>query len=72
MFTENNEYMSFGVSPLKDKTKMVGSDVVVAWYDRDTGKGFAIDYFLTDKSQCSGNRGSCPDTRLGVISTLTH
>lgn len=43
---------------------MVGGDVVVAWMDKQ--KGYAIDYFLDAKSQCSGNRGSCPDTRLQV------
>lgn len=45
---------------------MVGSDVAVVWVDRGTGKGYAHDYYLDDKSQCSGTRGSCPDTRLGV------
>lgn len=43
---------------------MIGGDVVVAWVNRLTGKGYAQDYFLDAKSQCSGNRGSCPDTRL--------
>lgn len=45
---------------------MVGADVAVAWIDKNTGKGYAEDYFLDSKSQCSGSRGSCPDTRLGV------
>ncbi|XP_055385221.1 protein Skeletor, isoforms B/C isoform X2 [Condylostylus longicornis] len=61
---DDNEYMSFGISPNKAKTEMIGADVVVAWVDKATGKGFAQDYFLDDKSQCSGTRGSCPDTRL--------
>lgn len=64
---ENNEYMSFGISPDKEHTVMIGADVAVVWVDKDTGKGYAHDYFLDDKSQCSGTRGSCPDTRLGVI-----
>lgn len=71
-FTENNEYMSFGISPDKDHTVMIGADVAVVWVDKDTGKGYAHDYYLDDKSQCSGSRGSCPDTRLGVNSTLSH
>lgn len=58
--------MSFGLSPDRSKTFMVGADVAVAWIDKNTGKGYAEDYFLDAKSQCSGNRGSCPDTRLGV------
>lgn len=58
--------MSFGISPDRAKTFMVGADVAVAWIDKNTGKGYAEDYFLDSKSQCSGSRGSCPDTRLGV------
>lgn len=58
--------MSFGISPDKEHTVMVGADVTVAWVNK-SGKGFAHDYYLDDKSQCSGTRGSCPDTRLGVI-----
>ncbi|XP_055715595.1 protein Skeletor, isoforms B/C [Phlebotomus papatasi] len=61
---DNNEYMSFGVSPDPKKTVMVGADVAVAWVDKLTGKGYAFDYFLDDKSQCSGQRGSCPDARI--------
>lgn len=56
--------MSFGVSSDTQKSDMIGGDVVVAWVNRLTGKGYAQDYFLDAKSQCSGNRGSCPDTRL--------
>lgn len=56
--------MSFGVSGDTEKNTMVGGDVVVSWVNRLTGKGYAQDYFLEAKSQCSGNRGSCPDTRL--------
>lgn len=63
---DDGEYMSFGLSPDRSKTFMVGADVAVAWIDKNTGKGYAEDYFLDAKSQCSGNRGSCPDTRLGV------
>ncbi|KAA0195331.1 hypothetical protein HAZT_HAZT002925 [Hyalella azteca] len=40
----------------------VGGDVVTAWLERDTGRGFAEDYFLGAKAQCQGGRGSCPDT----------
>lgn len=61
---DDNEYMSFGVSPDRQNSVMIGGDVVVAWVNRVNGKGYAQDYFLDSKSQCSGNRGSCPDTRL--------
>ncbi|CAD7084416.1 unnamed protein product [Hermetia illucens] len=61
---DNNEYMAFGVSPNIYKTVMVGADPVVAGVDRESGKGFAVDYYLDAKSQCSGKHGSCPDTRI--------
>ncbi|VEN64735.1 unnamed protein product [Callosobruchus maculatus] len=60
----DGEYMSFGISGDNQKSVMVGGDVVVAWVDKDTLKGFAEDYYLDDKSQCSGPTGSCPDNRL--------
>ncbi|XP_015517045.2 protein Skeletor, isoforms B/C isoform X1 [Neodiprion lecontei] len=58
------QYMSFGLSPDPKKSIMVGGDVVVAWVDKETLQGYAVDYFLDAKSQCSGQRGSCPDTRI--------
>ncbi|XP_017465678.1 PREDICTED: protein Skeletor, isoforms B/C [Rhagoletis zephyria] len=57
---DTNEYMSFGVSQNPEKSIMIGSDVVVAWVEKDSGKGFAVDYYLGDKSQCSGGLGVCP------------
>lgn len=56
--------MSFGVSGDDSKSEMIGGDVVVAWVDKDTLKGYAEDYYLSAKSQCSGPTGSCPDNRL--------
>lgn len=64
--SDDGEYMSFGLSPDRSKTFMVGADVAVAWIDKNTGKGYAEDYYLDAKAQCAGNKGSCPDTRLGV------
>lgn len=58
--------MSFGVSADPENSVMVGGDVTVAWVNKLTGKGYSQDYYLEAKSQCSGNRGSCPDTRLKV------
>ncbi|XP_018308259.1 protein Skeletor, isoforms B/C isoform X1 [Mycetomoellerius zeteki] len=58
------EYMSFGLSADTEKSTMVGGDVTVAWVDKQTLQGYAIDYFLDAKSQCSGHRGSCPDRRI--------
>ncbi|XP_043479485.1 protein Skeletor, isoforms B/C isoform X1 [Leptopilina heterotoma] len=61
---EDGQYMSFGLSGEAEKSVMIGGDVVVAWVDKQTLQGYAIDYFLNAKSQCSGGRGSCPDTRI--------
>ncbi|XP_066581396.1 protein Skeletor, isoforms B/C [Prorops nasuta] len=61
---DGGQYMSFGLSADPDRSLMIGGDVVVAWVDKHTLQGYAIDYILDAKSQCSGGRGSCPDTRL--------
>ncbi|KAG5872439.1 hypothetical protein JTB14_029441 [Gonioctena quinquepunctata] len=61
---DDREYMSFGPSGDDSKNVMIGGDVVVAWVDKKTLKGYAEDYYLEDKSQCSGPTGSCPDNRL--------
>ncbi|XP_015110834.1 protein Skeletor, isoforms B/C [Diachasma alloeum] len=58
------QYMSFGLSANPERSAMVGGDVVVAWVDKQTLQGYAVDYFLDAKSQCSGGRGSCPDIRI--------
>lgn len=66
LFLDGTQYMSFGLSPDPEKSVMVGGDIVVAWVDKRTLQGYAVDYFLDAKSQCSGQRGSCPDTRIQV------
>ncbi|XP_012063395.1 PREDICTED: protein Skeletor, isoforms B/C [Atta cephalotes] len=58
------QYMAFGLSPDTEKSMMVPGDVTVAWVDKQTLQGYAIDYFLNAKSQCSGHHGSCPDRRI--------
>ncbi|XP_014221309.1 protein Skeletor, isoforms B/C [Trichogramma pretiosum] len=60
----DNEYMSFGLSGDQQRSVMVGGDIVVAWVDKRTIQGYAIDYYLDAKSQCSGGRGSCPDVKI--------
>lgn len=58
--------MAFGLSANPERSAMIGGDVVVAWVNKQTLQGYAVDYFLDSKSQCSGGRGSCPDTRIQV------
>ncbi|XP_018341268.1 PREDICTED: protein Skeletor, isoforms B/C isoform X2 [Trachymyrmex septentrionalis] len=61
---DDGQYMSFGLSADTEKSVMVPGDVTVAWVDKQTLQGYAIDYFLNAKSQCSGRRGACPDRRI--------
>lgn len=63
--------MAFGVSADTEKSIMIGGDVAVAWVDKQTLQGYADDYFLDAKSQCSGRRGSCPDSRILVHANKT-
>ncbi|XP_018334814.1 uncharacterized protein LOC108743722 [Agrilus planipennis] len=56
--------MSFGLSGEDHASIMIGGDVVVAWVNKETFKGYADDYYLGDKSQCAGYTGSCPDQLL--------
>jgi len=62
---DENEYMAFGISGAEGRTQMVGGDVAVTYFDKETGKFHAKDYVLSAKSQCDGSRGACPDDRVG-------
>lgn len=66
LWSDDGQYMAFGLSADPERSSMVGGDAVVAWVDKQTLQGYAVDYFLDAKSQCSGGRGSCPDTRIQV------
>lgn len=65
-----DEYMAFGVSKPGD-SKMVGSDVAVAYIDGLLGH--VDDYNITARSPCTGvlgvNRGVCPDLKAHVGGT---
>jgi len=60
----DGEYMAFGLSGDSQSSVMVGGDVVVAWLEHETGRGFAHDYYLQQKAQCAGGKGSCPDNKI--------
>lgn len=49
----------------------VGSDVVVAYYDRVSKVFRADDYFISHLAQCDGTKGVCPDERLGGQNDVT-
>ncbi|XP_059489504.1 protein Skeletor, isoforms B/C [Neocloeon triangulifer] len=60
-----NQYMAFGISGESGKSEMIGSDVVVAFYDKDQKEFRAVDYHITKYAQCDGAEGVCPDERIG-------
>jgi hypothetical protein len=47
---EENEYMSFGISGAEGRTKMIGADVAVAYFNSDDNKFYAEDYILNAKA----------------------
>ena len=44
---------------------MIGSDVVVAYYDERSGRFHADDYYISSTSQCDGRSGVCKDEIIG-------
>ncbi|BFF91520.1 protein Skeletor [Drosophila madeirensis] len=61
-----DQYMAFGLSGANGRAQMSQSDVVVAFYDTNARVFRAEDYFISDLSQCDGQRGACPDERIGA------
>ncbi|XP_077296640.1 protein Skeletor, isoforms B/C [Arctopsyche grandis] len=66
-----DQYMSFGVSGIQGKPSMIGADLAVVFWNESTSTAFAVDYVVTHASQCDGNNGVCPDTRLGGVNDVT-
>lgn len=48
MFSDEDEYMAFGLSGSEDSSRMEGADVVVAYMDGT--RGYATDYNITAKA----------------------
>jgi DOMON domain len=61
---EENEWMGFGVSGSTTRTFMLGADPTVV--DMYNGTFRARDFYLNNRSQCSGLNGVCPDARNGT------
>ena len=57
------DWMGFGISGSTTRTFMLGADPTVV--DMYNGTYRARDYYLINRSQCSGVSGVCPDTRNG-------
>jgi hypothetical protein len=60
---EETEWMGFGVSGSTTRTLMIDADPTVV--DRFNGTYRARDFYLNNRSQCSGVNGVCPDSRNG-------
>ena len=66
---EKAEWMGFGVSGSPTKTFMLGADPTVV--DMYNGTFRARDFYLNNRSQCSGMNGVCPDSRNGTDDVKT-
>lgn len=62
---DEDQYMAFGLSGENGRSQMVRGDVTLAFYDKGSRVFKAVDYFLSDLSQCDGKYGVCPDERIG-------
>ncbi|KAL5284543.1 hypothetical protein ACFFRR_006683 [Megaselia abdita] len=62
---DEDQYMAFGLSGDNGKSQMVRGDITLAFYDKISLVYRAVDYFLSDLSQCDGRSGVCPDERIG-------
>ncbi|CAG4973312.1 unnamed protein product [Colias eurytheme] len=65
------QYMAFGISGAEGRAAMLGADVVVAYWDTKSNQPRVADYTITHLAQCDGERGVCPDARLGGSNDVT-
>ncbi|XP_049267093.1 protein Skeletor, isoforms B/C-like [Rhipicephalus sanguineus] len=66
-----NMWTAFGLSGADDKSMMEGADVAVISVIPPNNKVTVEDYYLTEKTQCSGKDGVCPDTVQSGTNDLT-
>jgi hypothetical protein len=66
-----DQYFGFGVSGEQGRAKMIGSDLVVAFWNESTNTPYAVDYTVSDAAQCDGRKGVCPDSRVGGSNDAT-
>ncbi|XP_063369261.1 protein Skeletor, isoforms B/C isoform X2 [Cydia amplana] len=59
------QYMAFGISGAEGRPAMLNADVVVAYWDNKANQPKVADYTISHLAQCDGERGVCPDARLG-------
>ncbi|KOB77550.1 Protein Skeletor, isoforms B/C [Operophtera brumata] len=59
------QYMAFGISGAEGRPAMLNADVVVAYWDNRVNQPRVADYSITHLAQCDGDKGVCPDQRVG-------
>ncbi|XP_014219944.1 protein Skeletor, isoforms B/C [Copidosoma floridanum] len=64
-YIREDQYVAFGISGVDGRAEMIGADVVVIGYNKETKKFIAEDYYMSEYSQCNGVKGVCPDHRIG-------
>ena len=66
-FTDDDEYVAFGLSGSETSAQMEGADVALVYVDQF--QGYAKDYNVTAKSTCvsvlGAYRGVCSDEQVG-------
>ncbi|XP_055333028.1 LOW QUALITY PROTEIN: protein Skeletor, isoforms B/C-like [Paramacrobiotus metropolitanus] len=62
---DDGQYMAFGISGAQNRVSMIGSDVVVAYWDANSNSVIAQDYTINARQECMAPMGVCPDLRVG-------
>lgn len=62
---KDDYWVAFGLSGREGEARMLEGDVVVVAHLTKTNKFIAVDYYMSDLSQCDGEKGVCPDERVG-------
>nr|XP_046920523.1 protein Skeletor, isoforms B/C-like [Dermatophagoides farinae] len=66
---KKDDYMAFGISGSNNSSRMIGSDVAIAYME--THLGFTRDYNITGTFPCTNilghYRGVCPDEKVGGV-----
>ncbi|UXI20499.1 rhotekin-like [Sarcoptes scabiei] len=68
----SNQYAAFGLSGSLKRSKMIGSDVFIAYYDAESNRVVLEDFTITTKSQCNvkTRTGVCQDRLVGGTNDL--
>lgn len=70
VFSDEDEYMAFGLSGSETSSRMEGADVVVTYLDGT--RGYAIDYNITAKAPVRKCKWHDDKHKAGVINLLSR